>query len=195
LSNPTAKIKPIKVPKRLRFALNDEQLELLREGCNNIRQRSIIEILYSTGCRVSEIKNLNVSDINWSQMSFKVIGKGNKERIVYFTAKAKLLLLNYLDSKKIKTTAVFTNSKKPYNRLSTRSIEKEVNQIKINAGLQDLIITPHIMRHSMATHMINSNMSITTLQTLLGHSSPATTTQIYAEVDQENMLHEYRKSL
>jgi integrase/recombinase XerD len=189
--NPMLKIKSTKEPKRLRHAMTEENIENLRQACSTDREKALIEFLVSTGCRLSEVVGVNKDDIDWHEMSLNVIGKGNKERKVYFNTKAKVLLKKYILSKKGQDPALFTSTKYPFERIGGRAIEKEVKNIADKAGF-DKSIYPHLFRHSFATHNINSGMPLHILQNLMGHSS-ADTTLIYAEVSQENISHEYKK--
>lgn len=193
--DPMKKIKAPKIPIRLRNALNVEELERLRDACKTTRERALLEFIYSTGCRVSEVSDVNLSDINWNIKSLKVIGKGSKERAVYFSDKAKLYIEKYLKSRKDKLNnpALFICSKKPYNRLGTRSIEKEINKIATAANF-DKSVFPHLLRHTMATLALKSGASLTTIQKLLGHSDPGTT-EIYAEISDDTVQQEYNKFL
>ncbi|RXI70526.1 site-specific tyrosine recombinase/integron integrase [Clostridium tetani] len=192
--NPMRKIKNLKKEKRLRKSLTQEELELLRDSCKTVRQRALLEFLFSTGCRVSEIYNTNIEDIDWNKEELNVIGKGNKERTVFINAKAKLYLKKYLKERKhIITPALFVVNKKPYKRLGVRSIQREINKIGKQAGF-DKSIFPHLLRHTTATLALKSGMSLTSIQQILGHDDPSTT-QIYAETNKENVKQEYRKYL
>ncbi|MBU5486425.1 tyrosine-type recombinase/integrase [Clostridium sp. MSJ-11] len=189
--NPASKLKQTKEPKRLRNPLSEEEIELLRQACDSDREKALLEFLYSTGCRLSEVVSIDTKDINWYEMSLKVIGKGDKQRKVYFSTKAKILLKNYLTSRKDANPALFVASKYPYKRLGGRSVEREIDKIAARANIEKSIY-PHIFRHSFATHKLNSGMSLPVLQALMGHENPSTT-QIYAQLSQENIKHEYRK--
>lgn len=194
LKNPMKKIKNIKKEKRLRKALTQEELELLRDACKTVRQRAILEFLFSTGCRLEELVNVNIEDIKWDKGELNVIGKGNKERTVYLNAKAKLYLRKYLkEREKIQNPALFVASKYPYKRIGGRSIEREINQITKSAGF-DKSVYPHLIRHTTATLALKAGMSLTSIQHLLGHENPSTT-QIYAEISNEDVKHEYNKFL
>jgi integrase/recombinase XerD len=191
--NPMAKLKATKIPKRLRHALTEEELELLRQACKADREKALIEFLISTGCRLSEVTGVNIEDINWYEMSLNVIGKGNKERKVYFSTKAKILIKKYLENRKGKSPALFTSERRPYGRIGGRAVEDMIKKIADRAGF-DKSIYPHLMRHSFATNNLNKGMNITTIQQLMGHES-SSTTMIYAELSQENIKHEYRKTV
>ncbi len=157
--NPTKKLKQTKEPKRLRHALTDEEVELLRQACKTNREKALVEFLISTGCRLSEVVGINKEDINWYDMSLNVIGKGNKERKVYFSIKAKILLKKYLETRKDDNQALFVTIRAPHGRMGGRSIEREIQKIKERAGF-DKSVYPHLFRHSFATHNINSGMPL-----------------------------------
>lgn len=189
--NPMLQIKQTKEPKRLRHAMSDEEVELLRQACKTDREKALIEFLISTGCRLSEIVGVNKEDLNWQEMNLNVVGKGNKERKVYFDVKTKLLLKNYLNTRTDDNVALFVTGRNPHSRLGGRSIEKEIKNVAKRAGFEKSIF-PHLFRHSFATQKLNSGMSLPVLQHIMGHETPATT-QIYAELLEENIQHEYRK--
>lgn len=189
--NPMLRIKQTKVPKRLRHALTQEEIELLRQACKTHREKALIEFLVSTGCRLSEVVNINQQDIDWYEMSLNVIGKGNKERKVYFSVKAKILIKKYLNTRKDSNSALFVASKGKNLRLGGRSVEREIKKVTMRAGI-DKSVYPHLFRHSFATHSLNSGMSLPVLQHLMGHTEPATT-MIYAELSEENVKHEYMR--
>lgn len=192
--NPARKIKPTKVEKRLRKALDDEELERLRDACETPRQRALFEFLFSTGCRLSEVVNVDIADIDWNECYLKVIGKGNKEREVEFSKKTRLYLKKYIASRgDISNPALFTTERRPYHRLGNRAIEREIAKIAEQAGLEKAVY-PHLLRHTMATMGLRSGASLTTIQKLLGHSNPSTT-EIYAEISNDIVREEYRKHM
>ncbi len=189
--DPSVKLKQTKEPKRVRHAMNEEEIEILRQTCKSSRELALTEFLITTGCRLSEVVGINKEDINWYEMSLFVIGKGNKERKVYFNTKAKILFKKYLESRNDNNPALFVTSKKPYARLGGRSIEREISKIAERAGF-DKAVFPHLFRHSFATISLNKGLNLTVLQHIMGHESPATT-QIYAELSEENIKHEYKR--
>jgi integrase/recombinase XerD len=136
LKNPMLQIKQTKVPKRIRHAMTDEEVELIRQACETNREKALTEFMISTGCRLSEIVGVNKEDINWHEMSLNVIGKGNKERKVYFNIKAKIMLKKYLEGRSDVNSALFVASKGNHDRLGGRSIEKEIKNISKRAGFE-----------------------------------------------------------
>lgn len=191
--NPARKLEVNKVPKRLRKALTIEELEKVRIACKDTRDRALVEFIFSTGCRVSEVVNVNIKDLDFNNNALKVIGKGDKQRIVFFSDKTKLYLTKYLDTRIDANEALFISSKFPYGRINRRAIELIVSRIGIRANLGKPVF-PHLLRHTMATLGLQAGADITTIQHLLGHTTP-TTTQIYAENSVENLKHEYKQHM
>lgn len=191
--DPTAKLKPPKMEKRLPKALNIEELEMLREACQTVRQRAFLEVLYATGCRLSEVYQLNKNDINYQAMSCKVFGKGSKEREVYFSFKAIYHLKKYLISRTDNNEALLVSERKPHQRLSKRGIQREIAEIAKNAGLENKV-SPHVLRHTFATLTLNNGAELVAVQELLGHSSPDTTLR-YARITEERKREQHKKFL
>lgn len=164
--NPMLKIKTPKIPKRLREGLSAEESEILRESCKSDRERAMLEFFLSTGCRLSEVASLNIFDLDFHNLTFRVIGKGNKERIGYFTPKAKLLIQKYLQTRKGTSEALFTSSKAPYGRLCSRALEKEIENIKTRSGINKDIF-PHLLIVKTYTEAkLNIEHAIEELETL-----------------------------
>jgi integrase/recombinase XerD len=189
--NPMKNIKQTKPEKRVRKALSDEELERLRCACETPRENAIVEFMYSTGCRVSEVESVNIRDINWQKQSLMVIGKGDKEREVYLTARALLMLQNYLETRHDNNPALFVCSKGEHARMGVRSLQEIVKELGERAGLSKKI-HPHILRHTLATHLIRSGVPLSVVQKILGHESCATT-EIYAQIAQEDVQMAHRK--
>lgn len=193
LRDPTAKIKPPKKEKRLPKALTIEELEMLREFCKTNRQRAFLEVMYATGCRLSEVQQLNISDINFQRMSTKVFGKGSKEREVYLSFKALYHLKKYLNCREDECEALFITERKPYRRLSNRGIQREVKKVANNVGIANKV-SPHVLRHTFATLTLNNGAELVAVQELLGHTSPDTTLR-YARITEERKHEQHRKYL
>lgn len=190
IKNPCASIKPVKEPKRMRKPLTEEQVEQLRDSMLTRREKAILEFFLSTGCRLSEVLNVKIKELDFNNKTLLVIGKGNKERKVYFTERCKRVLLNYLKDRKDNCEYLFVTDRKPCRKLSTRGMEVVVNKMKQKSGL-DRNIHPHIFRHTFATHALNAGMKLEVVQAILGHEDAATT-QIYAKLNQTNIEHSYR---
>jgi len=191
--DPTSKLKPPKTEKRLPKALTIEELEMLRESCDTVRQRAFIEVLYATGCRLSEVYQLDKSDINQQSMSCLVVGKGNKQREVYFSFKAMYHLNKYLSTRIDDCDALMVTERKPHRRLSKRAIQREIKEIAKKAGLADKV-SPHVLRHTFATLTLNNGAELVAVQELLGHSSPETTLR-YARITEERKREQHKKFL
>lgn len=191
LKNPTAKIKTPKTPKRLREGLSIEELEIVRESCDTLRQRALIEVFYSTACRLSELRSLNIEDINWQDMSVIVFGKGSKERKVFLSFKALYHLKQYLKTRTDDCEALFVTERRPYRRLTNRGIQFQIDKIE-QAAQVSKPLTPHVMRHTFATLAMDAGIELADLQHLLGHENPATTLR-YAPVSEERKRDAFKK--
>lgn len=191
--SPMRKIKSLKIDKlRSRHPLTAEQLELVRDGCRGYKEKALVEFLVSSGCRVSEVAGLHVDDIDWRDRKCKVIGKGNKERTVYFSVRAKLMLQLYIAERR-GGEALFASSRAPYEPLTDRGIEKMISKLGKRIGMERPLY-PHLMRHTFASHALNCGMELTIIQHLLGHSDPKTTL-IYAEIDPIRVQYEYNRMI
>lgn len=190
LKNPVRRIHKIKTRKVVKEVLSDENFEILRDNCNNIRDLAMIELLASTGIRVGELVNLNIEDILFNERECIVLGKGDSERIVYFDAKTKIHLQKYLASRKDNNPALFVSFKKPYNRLGINGVERRIRELGQEANIKK--VHPHKFRRTMATNAIDKGMPIEQVQKLLGHVQIDTTMQ-YAMVNQSNVKISHRK--
>lgn len=191
--DPTSKIKTPKFNKNNPKYLNVDELEMLREACQTLRQRAFVEVLYATGCRLSEIHNMNIKDIDFNSFTAKVIGKGNKEREVFFSLKAIHHLKKYLQTRDDDCEALFVTERKEHRRLSHRGIQREIKIVAKNSTIEKNV-TPHVLRHTLASLSLNNNMDIAVISNILGHSN-ISTTQIYAHVTDENKRYQYKKHL
>lgn len=191
IKNPCASLKTVKEPKRMRKPLNIEQLEILRDSLTSLREKALFEFMISTGCRLNEVCNVKISDLNFNAKTLLVIGKGNKERKVYFTERCKRALINYINSRTDENSWLFVSERRPYGKLSPRAVQSVVIKMKKKSGLE-IKIHPHIFRHTFATHALNSGMKLEVVQAILGHEN-ASTTQIYAKLQDSNIEHSYRQ--
>lgn len=190
LKSPMRRIHKIKTNKQVKETISDEDIEKLRDACKCPRDLAIIDLLYSTGMRVGELVNLNKSDVNFELRECVVLGKGGKERKVYFDAKAKLHLQEYLNVRVDNNPALFVTLDKPFERLKISGVEIRVRNLGRSVGL--IKIHPHKFRRSMATRAIDKGMPIEQVQKILGHSQIDTTMQ-YAIVNQGNVKISHQK--
>ncbi len=187
--NPMLRIKPYKMGKTIAKALTVEELELFRESCTTPREKAMVEIMYSTGCRLSEISALNKEDIGQPNRAIKVLGKGNKERMVFYSARAAIYLKKYIETRQDNCEALFVTERQEYRRLSNRGIQRIIAIIGKRAELGRRT-HPHILRHTFATLMLNNGCPMSVVQDLLGHDDLATT-QIYAKETSEHKHQSY----
>lgn len=190
LKSPVRRIHKIKTKTEVKEIISDECIEKLRDGCRNVRDLAIIDLLYSTGMRVGELVNLNIADINFEERECVVFGKGDKERKVYFDAKAKLHLEEYLNKRVDDNPALFVTLDKPYYRLKISGVEIRVRELGRKLNVKR--IHPHKFRRTMATRAIDKGMPIEQVQKILGHSQ-IDTTMHYAIVNQSNVKVSHRK--
>ena len=190
LKSPVRRIHKVKTGTNIKETYTDEALELMRDNCTELRDLAIIDMLASTGMRVGEMVLLNREDIDFNERECVVFGKGDKERIVYFDARTKIHLLNYLNSRDDDNPALFVSLQKPYNRLQISGVEVRLRQYGKRLGLNK--VHPHKFRRTLATMAIDKGMPIEQLQQLLGHRRIDTTLQ-YAMVKQSNVKIAHRK--
>lgn len=190
LKSPIRRIHKIKTGSRVKEVLTDENIEILRDGCKNLRDLCIVEFLITTGVRVGELVNLNKDDVNFYEREAIVYGKGNKERKVYFDARAKLHLLEYIKKRKDANNALFVTLDEPHKRLNISGVEIVLRNLGKNTKVER--VHPHKFRRSMATKAIDKGMPIEQVQKLLGHQQ-IDTTMHYAMVNQTNVKNSHRK--
>lgn len=190
-SNPAKSIPPIKYERKQREHLNQVELEYVRMNCKTPRERAIIEFLYSTGCRVSELADVKKSDIDWATKSVHLFGKGKKHRFSFINAKAEVTLLEYLNSRKDDCEYLFVTERKPIRQMHKDGLEKIVRKIASRTDVQKHI-TPHTFRHTTATTALQNGMPIEDISKLLGHES-IDTTMIYAKSSLEGVHAGHKK--
>ncbi|MCI9074606.1 MAG: tyrosine-type recombinase/integrase [Dorea sp.] len=190
LKSPIRRIHKVKTKKVVKEVISDENLESLRDGCCEKRDLAMIDILVSTGMRVGELVNLNISDLDFEERECVVYGKGDKERKVYFDARSKLHIQNYLLERNDSNPALFVSLNAPYQRLQISGVETRLREL--GRKLQINNIHPHKFRRTMATKAIDKGMPIEQVQKLLGHQQIDTTME-YAMVNQSNVKSSHRK--
>ena len=190
LKSPMRRIHKIKTKQQVKEIISDEMIEKMRDNCKTKRDLAIIDLLYSTGIRVGELVRLNISDIDFEERECVVYGKGDKERRVYFDAKAKLHLQNYIKSRTDDTPALFVTLDAPYDRLKISGVEIRMRELGRMLNIPK--IHPHKFRRTMATRAIDKGMPIEQAQKILGHSQIDTTMQ-YAIVNQNNVKASHRR--
>lgn len=190
IKSPVRRIHKIKTAVVVKEVLTDENLERLRDECENIRDLSLIELLISTGMRVGELVNLNINSLNFEDRSCIVLGKGNKEREVYFDAKTKLHLKEYISKRNDSNDALFVSMREPHQRLSISGIELIIRTLGINSNINK--VHPHKFRRTLATMAIDKGMPVEQVQKLLGHVKIETTMN-YALVNQSNVKISHRR--
>ena len=192
LKSPVRRIHKIKTMKQVKETYSDEALERLRDNCKTIRDLALIDMLASTGMRVGELVKLNRVDVDFVNRECVVLGKGSKERVVYFDARTKLHLQNYLNSRTDENEALFVSLLEPHNRLEIAGVEIMLR--KLGRSLDINKVHPHKFRRTLATRAIDKGMPIEQVQKLLGHQKIDTTME-YAIVDQQNVKNSHKKYL
>ena len=190
IKSPVRRIKKVKAPSIVKETYTDEELETMRDNVEALRDLVLIDILASTGMRVGELVKLNIEDINFTERECIVLGKGNKERVVYFDSRTKIHLKRYLENRKDNNKALLISLKAPYNRLSIAGVELRLRKIGEKLGIKK--VHPHKFRRTLATIAIDKGMPIEQVQKLLGHEKIDTTLQ-YAMVKQSNVKIAHQK--
>lgn len=187
--NPCLNIKPIKYTEKVREPLNPVDIDHLRRGCIKPRERAILEFFLATGVRVSELTNMKISDVNFSDMSVRVThGKGNKERTTYMSELAKIHLIKYLETRHDQKNILFVS--RTGDALSKRAVRNELKNISKRVGVED--VHPHRLRRTFATNLANRGMAVQDIRRLLGHSD-INTTMIYVSQSEEHIRLSYNK--
>ena len=190
IRNPCACVERVKYQQPVRTPLTAFDLEVLRWDCQTIREKALVDFLYSTGVRVSECSGVNLSDIDWAARSVVIRhGKGNKRRVVYFNAESELSLRKYLETRQDDNEPLFVTIRSPHRRLGVRAIQLEIRRIALRCTMH---VHPHKLRHTYATNCLHGGMPLDKLQALMGHSKPETTL-IYAKQDQMDIRTEYSR--
>ena len=189
IKDPCAAVNKIRADKIIKNPYSDEEMELMREAAKNLREKAIIEVLYSTGMRIGELEKLNKDDIDFVNGKAIVFGKGAKEREVYFNVKAQLALKKYLENRNDTNEALFVGLQSPYNRLKVSTYEKILRELGGRCGVH---CHPHRFRRTCATILLNKGMPIQEVSKVLGHAK-LETTMIYCEIDQQSVATNHKK--
>lgn len=193
-NNPCASIKPIKFEEKPREPLSNMELEIVRDACENYRDKAMIELFYSTGCRLSEMVNLKISDIDFTSKEVHLFGKGIKHRTSYLNAKAEYMLKKYFElerSKESISDSVFVIFRKPYNGMHKGAIYARVKAIQKRSGIERSLF-PHLLRHTMATDALNRGMNVAEVKEILGHEK-LDTTMIYAKISHDSVKFNHKR--
>lgn len=193
--NPMLAVNKIKYEKKPRKPCTQTDLEYLRMACKTPKQKAILEVLYSTGCRVGELVILKKSDIDWQEKTVHLFGKGQKHRVSFLNAKAEVALKEYLNSREDDKEWLFVSDRNPHDQMHASGIQKIMREMAERAG--DKInkkVTPHVMRHTTATRMLENKADLASIQAVLGHSN-INTTMIYAHNTLENVKLEHSKAV
>ena len=193
-NNPCASIKPIKFEEKPREPLSNMELEIVRDACENYRDKAMIELFYSTGCRLSEMVNLKISDIDFTSKEVHLFGKGSKHRTSYLNAKAEYMLKKYFELERPKESisdSVFVIFRKPYNEMHKESIYARIKAIQNRSGIERSLF-PHLLRHTMATDALNRGMNVAEVKEILGHEK-LDTTMIYAKISHDSVKFNHKR--
>ena len=189
IKDPCSAVNKIRADKIIKNPYSDEEMELMREAAKNLREKAIIEVLYSTGMRIGELEKLNKDDIDFVNGKAIVFGKGAKEREVYFNVKAQLALKKYLENRNDTNEALFVGLQSPYNRLKVSTYEKILRELGGRCGVH---CHPHRFRRTCATILLNKGMPIQEVSKVLGHAK-LETTLIYCEINQQSVAANHKK--
>lgn len=188
--NPAINIQPIKYERKHKRAMSQLELKKVRLACKTKREKAVVEMLYSTGCRVTELERLNISDVNFETKEVMLFGKGNKHRTSYLNAKAEVAMREYLSERTDCNNALFVYERKPYGRLKKSGIENMIRKIMQRVPDTTTHVTPHIFRHTTATTALERGMSVVDVSKLLGHRRIETTMEyISANSDSIKNIH------
>lgn len=189
--NPCRQIHPIKYEAKLVEPLTGVELELVRDACRTQREKALIEMFYSTGCRVSEMARLQKADVDFRKGEVHLFGKGSKHRISYINAKAEVALKKYLLQRIDDNPSLFVSERKPYKPLAKEGIEAIIKKIGERSGIGRRVY-PHLIRHTTATDALERGMNVAEVQKILGHEK-LDTTMIYAKICQENVKFDHKR--
>ena len=190
--NPTATLPPIKCEKKIQDHLDEVELEQVRRACKTKKEIALVEFFFSTGCRVSEVANVKLSDINWRDKTVEVFGKGKKYRIAFLNVRTCFCLQDYIENHRQGTSEyLFVSDRRPYSEIHKSGLEKMIREIATRAGVNKKI-SPHCFRRSMATALLDKGAAIQDIQKILGHQKLETTLR-YAKVNMKHVQETHRR--
>lgn len=191
--NPCRNIKRIKYERKKKKPLTPIEMEMLRNACETVRDKALVEFFYSTGCRVTECERMNIDDVDFSKKEVYLFGKGDKHRPSFLNAKAELALKNYLEVRNLDDPALFVGERKPHGRLKKAAIEKRFRELGKKSGIKRRV-HPHLIRHTSATDARDHGMPIEEIKEFLGHASIATTLE-YADVTEATIKSSHKRCI
>lgn len=190
--NPAAVIRPIKYEKKIQDHLTEVELEKVRRACVTVKEKALVELLFSTGCRVLEVANMKLGDINWDNRTVTVFGKGKKYRIAFLNVRSCFVLQEYIENyRQGSSEYLFVSDRKPHGQMHNSGLEKMVHNIAERANIEKNL-TPHVFRRTVATHMLEKGASLQDIQKILGHEKIETTLR-YAKVNIKQVQETHRK--
>ena len=186
--DPTRKIKKIKVTKKKKKAFTSDEMERMRIACTDIRDRALIEMLACTGCRVSELSNISLNDVDFLRKKVRIVGKGDKERTVFISDTAMIYLNRYLETRQDNNIALFTSKRFPYDRLQKDGIERVVREL---GRMCNVYAHPHKFRRTLCTNLIMRGMPLQNVAILMGHADINMTANVYYDASDRAIEYEY----
>lgn len=193
-ANLHSQVKPIRYEKKQKQALTQTELEYIRMACKTVREKAIVEFLYSTGCRVSELAIVKISDIDWHERSVKLFGKFKKHRTSFFNARTEILLKQYLNSRNDDCEYLFVSERAPIRPIKKDAFQKIIRVLMTRVDKVQKHVTPHVFRHTTATLGVRNGMSVENVRKLLGHER-LDTTMIYVETSLDDVQTEHFKCI
>ena len=191
--NPMDRIGVVKLDQHVIQVLSDEEQEIIRCACECERDKALVDLLAGSGMRVSELCGLNREDVNFQEGTVKVFGKGSKERICYLTARSKVHLKWYLESRRDDNPALFVSERQPHERMTRTGVEYTLRQIAKKSKIPTIRLYPHKYRSTLASTMLNKGADIDTISHVLGHANISTTVQHYAKMENDKLKYEHKR--
>lgn len=189
--DPTRTIESIKYEKPKQDYLTEEELEMVRRNCRTLKEKALVELFFATGCRVAEVANMKISDIDFREKTVKIFGKGNKHRTGFISVRAEFAIIDYLKSRADSSPYLFVSDRAPHEQMSNAGIQKIIRQLAERTGIEKKI-TCHTFRRTTATILSERGMSVEMIQQILGHEQ-ISTTMIYVHLSMKNIYTQYKR--